>query len=251
MKKAIFIFTCILFISFATYGRKCFPDIYIDDMIFEDVAAADNDVEPFFVLNDYIGNNEKVVIPDSVAYQGVNYAVKGISQLAFLKSRGFLKEVYLPNSVTYINEDVFYECKNLRYVKLPERLTSIGAHAFNGCVLITDVVFPKSLTHLGQSAFFGCRNLKNIVFTSSNIQLWANEEWMFPFALCHNDLTITAPQAIINRASNINFWKDCKWEEYKSADYKTKTSQEKSEKPKESDDSEFDWLFYYYYFMLF
>lgn len=69
---------------------------------------------------------------------------------------------------------------------------------------------------------------------------------MFPFALCHNDLIITAPLSIINRASNINFWKDCNWKEYKSADYKISNSQEKIERPKESDDSEFDWLFYFF-----
>ncbi|MDE5967685.1 MAG: leucine-rich repeat domain-containing protein, partial [Muribaculaceae bacterium] len=122
IKSLIFI---LILLPTLLYGRNALPKVTYNNMEFIDVAD-DNAVEPFFVLNRYLGADNKVIVPDSIMCKGTNYAVKGIAQLAFLGSRDFLKEVYLPNSVTYINEDVFSGCRKLEYVKLPEKLSSVG-----------------------------------------------------------------------------------------------------------------------------
>lgn len=228
------------------YGRNALPKVTYNNMEFIDVAD-DNAVEPVYVLNRYLGSDNKVIVPDSIMYNGTNYAVKGIAQLAFFNSRDFLKEIYLPNSVTRINEDVFSGCKKLEYVKLPEKLSSIGARAFQDCVLINKIVFPTSLKHLGQCAFSGCKSLNVVIFTSDSLQLWKGESWQFPFSLCNDELTLFAPQSLIDMTGWYGTWRQVKWKELTPEIAEKYSIYEQSEKPKTSADSFFDYLFYFLY----
>jgi hypothetical protein len=59
----------------------------------------------------------------------------------------------IPNSVTTIGADAFYNCEiNLIGVTIPNSVTSIGDYAFFGCSL-TNVTIPDSVTSIGAAAF--------------------------------------------------------------------------------------------------
>ena len=55
----------------------------------------------------------------------------------------------IPNSVTSIGENAFYDCRSLTSVTIPDSVTSIGNNAFGGCVSLTSVTIPDlSLIHI-------------------------------------------------------------------------------------------------------
>ena len=80
--------------------------------------------------NEYTG---KVVIPESVTYNGTTYSVTGIGGSAFRYCSG-LTSVTIPNSVTSIGKDAFAECSGLTNVTIPNSVTSIGSGAFYYCI---------------------------------------------------------------------------------------------------------------------
>jgi len=57
--------------------------------------------------NSYSG---RIIIPESITYQGITY------------------------SVTSIGREAFKNCSNLTYVTIPESVTSIGYCAFSDCI---------------------------------------------------------------------------------------------------------------------
>ncbi|MBQ4204590.1 MAG: leucine-rich repeat domain-containing protein [Thermoguttaceae bacterium] len=68
-------------------------------------------------------------------------------------------EFSVPQGVTAIAPEAFYDCNSLTTVILPEGLTSIGERAFWGCSSLTSIVLPKSVTSIGENAFSGCNAL--------------------------------------------------------------------------------------------
>ena len=56
--------------------------------------------------NKYTG---EVTIPDSIVYQGATYSVTSIGNYAFSGCSG-LTSIAIPNSVTSIGQDAFYNC---------------------------------------------------------------------------------------------------------------------------------------------
>jgi hypothetical protein len=52
-----------------------------------------------------------------------------------------LKEVFIPDSVTIIDNLSFAYCKALTSIEIPDSVTSIGTRAFEGCENLTDITF--------------------------------------------------------------------------------------------------------------
>lgn len=81
-----------------------------------------------------------------------------------------LKEVYIPNSVSTI-EDYAFENTKLKHVKLPLNLESIGMEAFNNCKKLTTIDFPDNLKNIEANAFHGCESLKFIDLSKSDVTI--------------------------------------------------------------------------------
>ena len=75
----------------------------------------------------------KIVIPETVEYEGVTCHVTSIGNYAFSYCSG-LTSVIIPNSVTSIGDWAFRECSGLTSVTIPNSVTSIGSYAFNFCI---------------------------------------------------------------------------------------------------------------------
>ena len=78
-----------------------------------------------------------------------------------------LVNVIMPNSITYMVEDVFRGCTSLKSVKLSNSLTEIGYNAFSGCTSLDNVIIPNSVTTIDTFAFSGCTSLKSITIPDS------------------------------------------------------------------------------------
>ena len=73
-----------------------------------------------------------------------------------------IKKIVIPESVTSIEDYVFYYCNSLTSVTIPNSVMSIGKRAFDSCNSLTSVVIPDSVTSIGNAAFCRCRRLMNV-----------------------------------------------------------------------------------------
>ena len=113
---------------------------------------------------DYSGS--KIVIPNSVLYDGKNYPVTSIADSAFY-SNWSLIEVTIPNSVTTIGERAFTSCSGLTEVTIPNSVTTIGDSAFEGCTGLKTVTIGNSVTTIGERAFYSCTSLTEVSIPNS------------------------------------------------------------------------------------
>ena len=110
-----------------------------------------------------------VTIPESVNYDGISYAVTGISNNAF--QYGSLTSVTISNTVTYIGNYAFYGCTGLTTINIPESVTNIGESAFTG---LKSVIIPNTVTNINNYAFSGfSRNQKIFCVATSRPNGWS------------------------------------------------------------------------------
>jgi hypothetical protein len=80
-----------------------------------------------------------------------------------------LENFTVPNGITSIGYQAFYECKSLTSIMIPNSVTSIGGFAFYNCNALTSITIPDSVTSIGENAFC-CDNLTNITFNGTIAQ---------------------------------------------------------------------------------
>lgn len=106
----------------------------------------------------YIGDDERVIVPTMI--DGKNVTIIG----TYCFSSSNIKTVYvkLPDTVTTIGFQAFYQNATLTTIVLPEGLTKIDSEAFAECTSLSNITLPNSLTIIGDSAFQECTSLKSI-----------------------------------------------------------------------------------------
>ena len=72
--------------------------------------------------------------------------------------------IVIPEVVTNIADEVFYNCNLLESVTFNDGLVGIGADAFAWCVSLTEVVLPASVYSIGDSAFCNCSRLLSVSY---------------------------------------------------------------------------------------
>ena len=70
-----------------------------------------------------------------------------------------LESITIPDSITYIEDNEFYGCSSLTSITIPDSVISIGSGAFAGCSSLTSITIPDSVTSIGEAAFEDCSNL--------------------------------------------------------------------------------------------
>lgn len=110
----------------------------------------------------------KIVIPETVVYEGNTYTVTSIGGVHDTKDGAFqncseLTEIVLPKNVTEIGTNAFEYCTGLTDITLPDSLRTINAMAFQGCSELTRIILPQKLTAIMSKAFFGCNKLTTII----------------------------------------------------------------------------------------
>lgn len=140
-----------------------------------------------------------VSIPDSVesigqsAFEGctslgyahlpnnVKYTVIGYRVFCYCEN---LKEIEIPEYVTRIESESFYDCVELQEIKFNPYVTVIGDSAFYNCN-IEELSLPKKCDNLGSKAFGQCEQLKSVFInkklTNTSGGLWDYEG---PFCGC-------------------------------------------------------------------
>ena len=91
--------------------------------------------ELMVIGNYYAGD---IVIPETVAFDGIIY------------------------TVTSIGDYAFWDCDNLRSVTIPNTVRSIGSSAFDGCSSLKNVEIPSTVISIGSGAFEYCSSLTSV-----------------------------------------------------------------------------------------
>ena len=104
-----------------------------------------------------------VVIPSSVSYGNITYAVTSIGNYAFALCDS-LTSIEIPSSVTTIGDFAFSK-SGLTNIDIPSSVTTIGSNAFSVSEL-TNINIPSSVTSIGKGAFYSS-NLTSIDIPSS------------------------------------------------------------------------------------
>ena len=97
---------------------------------------------------------------ESVDFTGVNV----FSKLSFAMFSGCksLEKVYLPESVTALNENIFVDCESLTEVKMSDNIKLIPEYAFYGCASLSNIELPSKLEKIEQYAFANCKSLSEV-----------------------------------------------------------------------------------------
>ncbi len=111
--------------------------------------------------NTLIVGCKNTIIPNSVT---------SIGRQAFWECTD-LAEISIPNSVTQIEYGAFTSCTGLTSVKIPDNIVSIGDLAFQNCSNLRDVAIPSTITTIGWCAFRGCDNLSTFIIDDDSSEM--------------------------------------------------------------------------------
>ena len=120
---------------------------------------------------DYEHANGPLVIPESVNYQGTDYAVTNIGNAAFLYYF-YLTSLSLPNSLVTIENSAFAYCSGFTGdLIIPNSVVTIEESAFFTCYSFDgDFVLGNSLTTIGDGAFNSCDGLHGVLNIPSSLE---------------------------------------------------------------------------------
>lgn len=100
-------------------------------------------------------------------------------------------KVILPNTITTIGNNAFFNCTSLTSINIPNSVTSIGTSAFNGCTMLTSINIPNSVTSIGTAAFYGCTGLTSINIPNSVTSIEGDT-----FGACSSLTSINIPSSV-------------------------------------------------------
>ena len=110
-----------------------------------------------------------IVIPDRITYEGKEYSVTSIGDMAFYNCVD-ITSIVIPFSVTSIKSSSFDGCKNISSIILPSNVTTLGSYAFNNCKSLKTISMPSNLEFIGRNAFLKCSELNKVII--DNIGGW-------------------------------------------------------------------------------
>lgn len=120
------------------------------------VSKSDCEIDYLDTLTAYNGNAKAIILPDGIT---------GIGEDAFFNNDA-ITSVVIPEGVETIEDGAFWMCSNLKSITLPSTLRKIGANAFNSSAL-TSIIIPDGCEEIGADCFTSCKNLKDIYVPAS------------------------------------------------------------------------------------
>ncbi len=127
----------------------------------------------------------------------------------------------VPEGVTVIADDAFYNCKNLTGIVMPDGMKEIGERAFYDCSELKTAELADSITKIGKEAFDGCVKLYSINLPAGQLKEIAADafrsclklsELKIPegvqvigqnaFRNCYNLKSVTMPASVMSIAAD-------------------------------------------------
>ena len=135
------------------------------------------------------GYENNITIPTNITIDNELYKVTSIGEEAFMFSS--FKSITIPNSISSIGEDAFYNCKALTSVNIPNSVSRIEAKTFYNCRSLKEIIIPNSVTTICEWSFSCCDSLASITIPSSVTSIEKRA-----FYECSNLTSITIPNSV-------------------------------------------------------
>ena len=108
---------------------------------------------------------ENIILPEGLEEIGV---------AAFMDcTKGFPKNVVLPNSITTIETQAFKRCHSIETFKIGTGITHIVSYLISYCNNLKSITIPTSVTQIDTQAFVSCPKLTDIYYEGTEAQ-WQN-----------------------------------------------------------------------------
>ena len=133
--------------------------------------------------------------PRYAASEGVLFN-KDFSELIRYPEKKTAPDYTIPNSVVTIKPRAFMYCKNLKSVTIPDCVTSIEEEAFYDSGL-TSIVVPESITELKYAVFGECYRLQSVTISNGVTSIGEGT-----FAMCSNLQSVTIPASVASIAGD-------------------------------------------------
>ena len=145
---------------------------------------------------------EKVIVKDLAAWCGIKFGSRSDNPLChadhlYSDENTEITNLVIPDGVTSIGDNAFYECTGLTSVTIPSSVTSIGNEVFYYCTGLTSVTIGNSVTSIGQYAFAGCSGLTSVTIGNSVMSI-GNAA----FSGCVNLRSVTIPNSVTSIGIN-------------------------------------------------
>ena len=75
--------------------------------------------------------------------------------------------IVIPDGVTFVPQDAFTDCTNLKSVVMHDSVTSLGSCAFSNCAALTDVTLSRNITSIEYGVFADCTSLTHVTIKKS------------------------------------------------------------------------------------
>ena len=166
------------------------PMAYTDGS-YQFILNADNTA----TITKYTGNEHRITIPAQVTHGAQTYPVSKIGDRVFCNYKYVLTGVQIPDTVTEIGSNVFYNCTSLKSVTIqgnkPSCVKKIGRQAFMFCSELTDIPILDSVTEIGSESFHHCEKLDTVTIPEGVTSV---ADGMFRY--CYNLHTVTLPDSV-------------------------------------------------------
>ena len=161
-------------------------------------------------------DGEAIILPDGITRIGED---------AFFNN-DTITSVVIPEGVETIEDGAFWMCGKLKSITLPSTLRKIGANAFNSTAL-TSIIIPDGCEEIGADCFTSCTNLKDIYVPASVYDIGDDAFYSFNDAMVIH----TSKGSAAERMAKEHGWKV----DYKSAPVaKAQTTTKKASVEKKS-----------------
>lgn len=130
------------------------------ELIFRD------DILGYAVSQGYCDADVLIDIPEN--YRGL--PVICIPEAAFENCTNLL-EMYLPDTLLYVDDFAFSQCHNLKSLVIHNNVKQIGTAAFESCLALETLVLSNSLEYIGEDALNGCESLTSIEIPASLLKV--------------------------------------------------------------------------------
>lgn len=166
------------------------PMAYTDGS-YQFILNADNTA----TITKYTGNEHRITIPAHVTQDTQTYPVSKIGDRVFSNYRNVLISVQIPDTVTEIGSNAFYNCTSLKSVTIqdnkPSCVKKIGRQAFMFCSELTDIPILDSVTEIGSESFHQCEKLDTVTIPEGVTSV---ADGMFSY--CYSLHTVTLPDSV-------------------------------------------------------
>lgn len=92
-------------------------------------------------------------------------------KVAAVKNGDTARYAIIPDGVTSIGSEAFWNCGKITSITLPEGLKEIDDRAFSDCIGLTSITVPQSVTSIEKHSFQGCYLQAENITNSSELDL--------------------------------------------------------------------------------